>query len=196
MDLCDELPLTKANQSRQRAEYPGKKLMAYPEGFRMTAGNPERRDYNNDLAEQAITHVCLNYNGPAPVPEGPELPSKNCPNGVRSQVYFPSCWDGKNLDSDDHQSHMAYPSNYNSGKCPDSHPNPMISVFLEFIFDTGKFSDAWYGNKQPFVYSMGDTTGYGLHGDFVSLWRPSIPRRITNRQLAQWLGRQDSAARY
>ena len=154
---------------RQRASYPGKTLKAYPEGFRMIAGNPERRDYNNSIAEQAISHVCLDYTGPAPVPEGPPLPSKPCPNGVRSQVYFPSCWDGKNLDSDDHTSHMAYPSAYNSGVCPDSHPEPMISIFYEFIFGTDHFADGWYGNKQPFVYAMGDDTGYGLHGDFVSL---------------------------
>ena len=156
---------------RQRATYPGKTLKAYPEGFRMTAGNPERRNYNDSTAEQAITHVCLNYAGPAPVPEAAPLPSKPCPNGVRSQVYFPSCWDGVNLDSEDHQSHMAYPSQYNSGVCPDSHPNPMISIFYEFIFGTDTFANNWYGDKQPFVYSMGDDTGYGLHGDFVSLSR-------------------------
>ena len=134
----------------------------------MTAGNPERRDYDASAAQQAITHVCLQGPGGDHVPEGPALPSKPCTNGVRSQVYFPSCWDGKNLDSANHQSHMAYPSSYNGGKCPDTHPNPMISIFFEFIFDTAKFE--WYGDTQPFVYAMGDTTGYGLHGDFLNGW--------------------------
>jgi hypothetical protein len=36
-----------------------------------------------------------------------------------------SCWDGKNLDSPDHQSHMYNTVNdafANSGECPASHP--------------------------------------------------------------------------
>lgn len=72
---------------------------------------------------------------------------------------------------------MAYPSNYNGGQCPDSHPQPVISLFYEFMFDTGRFGDMWYGSKQPFVYAMGDDTGYGFHGDFVSLPSPFLPLR-------------------
>jgi hypothetical protein len=26
----------------------------------------------------------------------------------------------------------------------------------------------WWDDKQPFVFAMGDGTGYGFHGDFVS----------------------------
>ena len=133
----------------------------------MTAGNPELRAYNQTEQQEAISHVCLNYNGGGP-PQSAGFPTVNCPDGVRSQVYFPSCWDGVNLDSPDHQSHMAYPlgGHPDGGQCPDDHPVPMISIFYEFIFDTGDF--AWYGSEQPFVYSMGDSTGYGFHGDFVS----------------------------
>jgi hypothetical protein len=139
-------------------------MVAFPPGFRMTAGNPNLRTYNSSsLAQQAISHVCLGGS----VPEAGPLPPSNCPDGVRSQVYFPSCWDGVNLDSANHQDHMAYPSAFNGGVCPDSHPQPVISVFYEFIFSTGNFANMWYGSKQPFVYSMGDDTGYGLHGDFV-----------------------------
>ena len=136
----------------------------------MTAGNPELRTYNQTEAQQAISHVCLNYAGGGP-PEAPAFPTVNCPDGLRSQVYFPSCWDGVNLDSANHQSHVAYPLNgYNGGQCPDSHPVPLISIFYEFIFGTGDFSDMWHGDSQPFVYSMGDNSGFGFHGDFVNGW--------------------------
>ena len=152
---------------QQRVSYPGKKLMAFPPGLRMLAGNPELRSYNETLQQKAISHVCLNYAGGGP-PQGPAFPTVPCPDGVRSQVYFPSCWDGVNLDSPDHQSHMSYPVGDapDSGVCPDSHPNPLISIFYEFIFQTGGFK--WYGSQQPFVLSMGDETGYAFHGDFVS----------------------------
>ena len=143
-------------------------MVAFPPGFRMTAGSPERRDYTGLKNEKAISHVCLGGG----IPEAAPLPNVKCPGGIRSQIYFPSCWDGKNLDSDDHQSHMSYPmgNNFNSGVCPDTHPIPFISIFFEFIFSTADFK--WPDpNQQPFVYSMGDTTGYGLHGDFVSFLR-------------------------
>ena len=65
---------------------------------------------------------------------------------------------------------MAYPINVNFGKCPSSHPVKFISMFYEIIFNTNAFKDQWYDNKQPFVLSNGDPTGYSLHGDFINGW--------------------------
>lgn len=150
-------------------------ILAYPPGFRMVAGNPFLRSYSGSYAQQAISFACLNYNGPEPA-ETHDLPNYNCPNGVRAQVYFPSCWDGVNLDSPNHYSHMSYPDpnlpgSYNGGTCPSSHPVQMISIFFETIYQTNLFANDWYGNSQPFVFAMGDPTGYGYHGDFVRTTR-------------------------
>lgn len=60
---------------------------------------------------------------------------------------------------------MAYPTIYNSGVCPESHPVAIFGVFYEFFFNTKPFPD--YENL---VYAMGDPTGYGLHGDFMNGW--------------------------
>ena len=141
----------------------------------MTAGNPERRSYNESIAATQITHACIDYTG-GPTQITQNFPKENCPQGIRSQVFFPSCWDGVNLDTDDHQSHMAYPNQGDSGVCPDSHPNPMVSIFYEFTWDTNVFANDWYDGEQPFVLSMGDQSGYGFHGDFVSsvLLLPSL----------------------
>ncbi|KAL9114392.1 MAG: hypothetical protein Q9227_001473 [Pyrenula ochraceoflavens] len=147
------------------------KLQAFPEGFRMVAGSPFKRSGNStDHATQAVSYACLDYNGPATA-ETNNFPTRNCPDGLRSQVFFPSCWDGKNLDSPDHSSHMAYPIEaYNSGSCPDTHPVHLVSIFYEIIWNTPDFADMWYGEGQPFVWSMGDPTGYGFHGDFINGW--------------------------
>lgn len=166
-----------------------KKRRAFPPGLRFTAGNPTRRTFDPAVsAHKAISHVCLGSN----YPEGPPLPPVNCPNGVRSQIYFPSCWDGVNLDSANHQDHMSYPlgNRPDSGVCPDSHPVPMISIFYEFIFGTGDFASQWHGSGQPFVYSNGDTTGYGLHGDFVCTRSINLKFWIANDfpLLVEWVG--------
>lgn len=62
---------------------------------------------------------------------------------------------------------MAYPAtgHYNQGVCPESHPVAIISIFIEFIYNTEPFPD-----HENWVYAMGDDTGYGLHGDFINGW--------------------------
>lgn len=107
---------------------------AFPEGFRMIAGDPFiRSETGKDEAPgNAVSFVCLNY------AEGSSrhlsIPNKNCPEGLRAQVFFPSCWDGVNVDSPDHKSHMSYPiGNYDNGRCPSSHPVRLISIFYECV---------------------------------------------------------------
>ena len=149
-------------------------LKAFPEEFRMVAGDPWQRNFTNQMAApgQAVSFVCLDYTHGSS--HSNEMPNKNCPDGLRAQVYFPSCWDGVNKDSADHKSHMAYPigSNaYDNGRCPSSHPVHLVSIFYEVIYQTGLFADRWHSkNHHPFVFAQGDRTGYGFHGDFVNGW--------------------------
>lgn len=145
-------------------------LKAFPEGFRMLAGDPFKRNSTTDLASQAVSFVCLDYTDGSSTSAG--LPTKNCPDGLRAQIFFPSCWDGVNLDSADHKSHMSYPidGSYDSGRCPSTHPVHLISIFFEVNYNTGDFGSMWYGSGQPFVFAMGDPLGYGFHGDFVNGW--------------------------
>ncbi|KAI9678071.1 MAG: hypothetical protein M1817_006015 [Caeruleum heppii] len=144
-------------------------LKAFPAGFRMLAGDPNLRSDSGTTASDAITYACLDYNGPA-TKETNNFPNRNCPSGLRAQIYFPSCWNGKDLDSPDHRSHMSYPSKYNGGNCPEGFKTRTVSLFYEVIWQTDKFANEWYGDSQPFVWSMGDPTGYGYHGDFVNGW--------------------------
>jgi hypothetical protein len=67
------------------------------------------------------------------------------------------CWDGVNLDSANHKSHVAYPG-YN-GKCPTTHPVKIPQLFFEIVWDTRAFNDKsqWpEDGSQPFVFSYGD----------------------------------------
>lgn len=151
-------------------------LLAFPEGFRMLAGDPMLRSFSDTLEQRAISFACLGTD----TKETNEIPSINCPNGLRAQVFFPSCWDGKNLDSADHKSHMAYPTLVDNGNCPESHPKRFISLFYEVVWDTNKYADKYTNGKHPFVFSNGDETGYGYHGDFVNGWDvPTLQKAVT-----------------
>ena len=68
----------------------------------MLAGDPSKRNFTGGLDAKAISFACLGGNQP----ETNNIPNYNCPGGLRAQVFFPACWDGKNLDSPDHKSHM------------------------------------------------------------------------------------------
>jgi hypothetical protein len=155
-----------------------KQVYAFPDGLRMLSGQPDRRDFDGSAGDKAITYVCLEYSGahrgnPDWDQRNNFFPHNDCPQGIRAQVNFPNCWDGVNLDSDDHRSHMAWPSGgVDGGDCPASHPVHLVSLFYEFIFKVNGFK--FNGGSDPsFVWANGDTTGYGLHADFINGW-PSL----------------------
>jgi len=136
--------------------------LAFPYGFRMIAGDYLRRSLNvSDYAQKATHHACLGSTSGQTY----SFPTSRC-HTIRAEVYFPSCWDGKNLDSPSHCSHVAYPAigDFNFGVCPESHPVAIFSLFYEFFFDTFSFTDT------KFAFSNGDATGYGYHGDFIMGW--------------------------
>ncbi|TAQ84697.1 hypothetical protein B7494_g6971 [Chlorociboria aeruginascens] len=141
-------------------------LIAFPNEFRMVAGNPFLRNFTNSLEANGINFACLGTN----TAETNSFPNIKCPDGLRAQVFFPSCWDGVNSDSPDHKSHVAYPSATTNGYCPSTHPKRFISLFYEVTWNTPDFDDMWYGDNQPFVLSTGDPTGFGYHGDFINGW--------------------------
>ena len=128
------------------------------------AGDSNKRSATDDFAGRAVTHKCVGVDGP----DSKGLPTTKC-DQIRAQVTFPSCWDGKNLDSANHKSHVSYPKdgNYDGGRCPSTHPVHLVTLFYEVYYDTKGFKNMWYGDKQPFVFANGDATGYGYHGDFV-----------------------------
>ncbi|KAI0088834.1 WSC-domain-containing protein [Irpex rosettiformis] len=149
------------------------KVHAFPTGLRMLAGDPLRRVNNgSNHADQAISYVCLDYNnnhsGDPDWAERPDFFPHQCPDGMRAQVFFPTCWDGVNLDSADHKSHMAYPiENFNDGSCPSTHPVKLVSLFYEMFVSVDQFPYA----PGAWVWSFGDDTGLGFHGDFVDGWQ-------------------------
>ncbi|KAF9003018.1 hypothetical protein BDQ17DRAFT_1481235 [Cyathus striatus] len=138
---------------------------AFPDDFRMLSGDPTLRTYDsNSFAQQAVSFLCLDFNGVSTQHNG--LPLTPCPSGVRAQI----CWDGKNVDSPDHKSHVSFRSGG-----PDSVTLPRI--FMEVYWGSNQFDQfrsQAMNTTQPFVFSYGDRTGYGYHADFINGWDSGV----------------------
>ncbi|KAF5852498.1 hypothetical protein GGP41_007938 [Bipolaris sorokiniana] len=175
-------------------------------GFRMLAGDPTNR--SKEGTYPGICHRCLQVDerimGGAGAPcsgnDTASFPSTPCPGGIRATVIFPSCWDGVTLDSPDHRSHVAYAPGFNGlagDFCPSSHPVRIPQVMYEIMFDTSGFADPKYyqDGKQPLVYSFGDATGYGAHGDYMFGWEGDALQRGMNA-LGNQCGSEDCTSTF
>ncbi|GAW26607.1 putative carbohydrate-binding module family 1 protein [Rosellinia necatrix] len=104
------------------------KVTAFKPGFRMTVGDPNFRTAAQLQAKyKYMDFTCLQTS----MTRGGQtlnFPTRPCPAGIMVSIRFPTCWDGKNTDSPDHQSHVAYP---NGNACPASHPVTVPQVFYE-----------------------------------------------------------------
>ena len=147
------------------------KITAFPRGLQLLAGNATRSSSGpTKQADNTISFVCLNYKDGSS--QSGLFPAGPCPQGLRTQVTFPSCWNGKDLVSADH-SHVVYPlgDNADSGKCPDTHNVRLPTLFYEFVWGVGDTNNA---DNSTWVLSNGDAIGYSFHADFIAAWDETV----------------------
>lgn len=133
-----------------------------PLGLRMIAGDPK-----NAAPSGPFIFSC---DGNDQV-DGHAIP--NCPAGsaVWQGIDFPQCWDGVNLDSPDHKSHMAYPS---GRACPASHPVPIPAITFIIIYPVTETNSARHWRLSSDNYANSLPGGYSLHADWFHGWKQDI----------------------
>lgn len=149
-----------------------------------------------DLAQRAIGFNCLNYNKD---PEGAlyrhYMPEKSyldehCADGVRFEIMFPSCWNGKDASSPNHKSHVAYPDTVMDGNCPKGFDVKLPGLMYETIWATNAFA----GVPGEFVASNGDVQGASVGSSTLVLYANDIDSRFRlSCRLHQRLGLQLSS---
>lgn len=110
------------------------------------------------------------------------IPECIAPDRVRMDIFFPSCWNGVDLDSFDHKSHLAYPQSGNSqGEtiCPVSHPVPIIRVSYHYafgvkpdVYDPQTLSSKGWRLASDMYDTNASAGGMSLHGDWFNGWHP------------------------
>jgi hypothetical protein len=137
----------------------------FPPGLRYVVGSPQStleqfRDHPGRIEGWECGNSAHNWDFPA-----------NCALGSQLNVRFqaPSCWNGTQLDSTDHKSHMAYPVN---GVCPSSHPKPVPMLEFKIAFPVD-------GNMSQVRLASG--RGYTWHYDFFNAWdEPTLAAMVSH----------------
>jgi hypothetical protein len=92
-----------------------------------------------------------------------------CPQGTHlvEHIRFPDCWDGRNLDTPDHVSNMAFAT---GGGCPASHPVPVPAILLNIHYPTQGGGTLALGFPDKPV---------AAHADFFNAWnQPTLDRLV------------------
>jgi hypothetical protein len=154
-----------------------------PQGLRMVAGNPAAVGPRKDSDPFAYRYKCIGGANNENNKYGYEIPNCDLGASVWQELFFPQCWDGVNLDSPDHKSHMSYPvavpdpsstKGWQMPVCPASHPVVLPEISFNVVY-TAKTRDAalkWRLASDN--YDPAKPGGYSSHGDWFNGWRHDV----------------------
>jgi hypothetical protein len=153
--------------------FDGRVVRPFPKGLRIIAGNSKVTDAGPYQPVSIASWACTIPGGGA---AGDEVEVQNVPSTcggqpLRARLVFPQCWNGRDLDSPDHKSHMAYAVR---GKCPASHPVVVPQLTLSIRY--------WVPSTDGLALASGGT--HSLHADFMLAWPAGAQENLVKRCIA------------
>ena len=138
-------------------------VRTFPSNLRMIAGDATA---TTPQSGRVTFWSCGAATGIAPTSAVPTCPDARG-SFLRLHVRFPSCWDGRRLDSTDHKSHMAYAMARN---CPSTHPVSVPAITQIYRYPT----------RGGEGFSLASGNEFSAHADFVNAWRPGELRKLVD----------------
>lgn len=151
-------------------------IQSFPPGLRMIVGDHastapiQRYDYSFSCngASGALNIPACNQNG-----------------FIQSSLDFKQCWDGVNIDSANHKSHMAntvnvlQPGGGYKAQCPTSHPVllPKITFIFKYRITKPEGTLNWALSSDSYP-KINYNSGYSMHGDWINGWKPALMNSI------------------
>jgi hypothetical protein len=155
-------------------------IQPMPPGLVMIAGNRNARGVQSRVVEWLCRDKFVTNTG--------MIPECDVGDQVQLWVHFPQCWDGRNLDSRDHRSHMAYAivrDGVERSTCPPTHPValPQVSHVIQYNVRPGASLASWRLSTD--VYGSGIRGGLSAHAHWVNGWNARTMRTIVSECLNQ-----------
>lgn len=174
IDTATGAPVVPEGESALQAYYktgyhgvPSDEVQNMPAGLRMVAGDATATT-PGDL--RALYYSCV---GEHSVQQQASFPECAPGDLFVMSVEFPQCWDGVNLDSPDHKSHMAYA---NDG-CPATHPVPIPVITQNFRFTTPPSGTGTWRLASDMYEGP---AGYSGHADWWNGWDHDTFQRVVD----------------
>jgi hypothetical protein len=142
----------------------GQKTVPFPQGFRMIAGD------HNATSPQSSAITNWRCSGSTQTAAQAAIPSCSATQYLDARIKFPSCWDGKNIDSTNHMSHVAYPGK--NSVCPADHPVKLPEVTYQIAYKNL--------NGAGSQYQLSSGSQYSMHGDFFAAWDNRYQSALVN----------------
>ena len=147
-------------------------------GLRMLTGDPMRTTPRDPNVFPVSIWQCYTPDG-REIKQGlwDEIPTA-CPVGGRIvwTVSFPDCWDGVNVDSADHKSHV-YSRAYNQpgmdllpNGCPKTHPKRLFDLAINVHFWVKPDDNVSRWRLSTDAYEWSKPAGYSAHADWWNGW--------------------------
>lgn len=165
-------------------------IQTIPLGLKMIAGNHMGQPGMEQDTSIARWHCQSWESSDATNPRwSTSIPECIAPDRVRMDIFFPSCWNGVDLDSADHKSHMAYPLDSNGPDgmvCPETHPVPIVRVSFHYAFGVkpevddpvSRSSRGWRLASDMYEVDAQAPGGMSLHGDWFNAWHPEALQAV------------------
>jgi hypothetical protein len=147
-----------------------------PVGLRMIAGDPNATAPNPNVF--SMRFKCVGGPNNSNDQYGPKIP--NCDVGAQmwSEIFFPQCWDGVNLDSPDHKSHMSYVVQDQTAPfakhCPSTHPVAIPAITFNVIYTITQLNAPLRWRLSSDNYDPTQPGGYSSHADWFNGWDNTI----------------------
>jgi hypothetical protein len=136
-------------------------IKAFPAGLRILAGDPKAT-----AAQPHAYWSCHEFY----LPRSASIANCGVGNHAVMSVEFPQCWNGRDLDSTDHRSHMAYPEN---GACPSTHPVAIPAISFNVLYPIPSTGTAGWRLASD-MYDPSLPGGLSAHGDWFDGWDPDV----------------------
>lgn len=163
-----------------------KGCVGIPRGLRFVFGWDQTRPTVAQPENAAHTNfMCVDGWTPFTAPSKDMVePAKVCKPGQRlyASLSSPECWNGTDLDSKDHRSHLAdRVRDNNSGKlfCPATHPKliPQFTMTAAYSIEVGDNPTIWGLASDPMIPAAIRRPGASFHSDYFEAWEDIIRDR-------------------